>query len=1175
MLIPCGTAIGTEIRAAAATIVFHPGVIANTGGKFTMRSPSARRSSRLNLRSCLTAVLIAAMPQAMAWGAEAPNVPPPDETVRLGVRAYNGVEAASKRWGPTADALGLAIPGYTFELVPIVAFDAMRAAVEIGAVDFVLTNPMAYAELEANSGVSRMATLRNGRFGGGFTDFACVVFARADRNDIVALGDVRGRSIMGVDPEAFGGWLMALRELKDLGIDPFDDCSEVQFSPDGTQEAVVRAVLGGTVDIGVVRTSIIEGMVERGELDAAELKILDPAADDLPLPHSTRCYPEWAFASLHETPAELAQRVAIALLSMAPDDPAALAGAYTGWTIPLSYNPVHELMLEMRVGPYQETGHVTLGQAIRQHWVTVSMIAVAVIVLTLIAAYVLGLNRRLRLAQADLLIHQEHLERIVDHRTAELRASVDRFVAVFEKAPMSYQSLDEQGDLIEVNETWCKVLGFTRKEVVGRNFTEFLQPDFRDRFRERFPQFKSRGTTQDAVFGMVKKDGTEIIASLDGKIEYTSEGSFKQTHCVLQDITERMRAEGALRQSERLLLESQDVAQIGSYLLDIASGAWKSSPTLDHIFGIDVEYERSVDGWLALIHPDDRQSMADYFARDVLAAHGRFDKAYRILRHDNGIERWVQGLGKLEFDESGRLLHMIGTIQDITERKRTEDVLHKYEHIVSSSGDMLALLDQDYVYLAVNQAYLAPLGKSVDEVIGRTVTEVFDGAFFNSVIKPRAERCLAGEDVRYQEWFVFPVGGRRYLDVTYSPHIGMNSEIQGFVFAARDITEREELQAQLLQAQKMESIGRLAGGVAHDFNNMLGVILGHTELALQQMDPALPIFADLEQIRTAAERSANLTRQLLGFARKQTIDPRVLDLNETVGGMLKMLHRIIGEDIEFAWLPGAEPLPVKLDPSQIDQILANLLINARDAIDDVGKVAIETGCTSFDEAYCAEHPGCSPGEYVLLKVSDDGRGMDKETLDRLYEPFYTTKKVGKGTGLGLAMVYGIVKQNGGFINVHSEPGRGTAFKIHLPRHAALPIPAGKGSPAKEVQNGHETVLLVEDEPSILRLITRMLELDGYTVLAAGAPGEAISLAQARPGGIQLLITDVIMPEMNGRELNGKLSPHHPNLKCLFMSGYPADVIAHHGVLDEGVHFLQKPFTRLALAEEVRKALDGR
>jgi signal transduction histidine kinase/CheY-like chemotaxis protein len=387
--------------------------------------------------------------------------------------------------------------------------------------------------------------------------------------------------------------------------------------------------------------------------------------------------------------------------------------------------------------------------------------------------------------------------------------------------------------------------------------------------------------------------------------------------------------------------------------------------------------------------------------------------------------------------------------------------------------------------------------------------------------------------------------------------------------------EHRRLTSQLRQAQKMESVGRLAGGVAHDFNNMLGVILGHVELAMGRIEAADPVHRDLDRIRDSAMRSADLTRQLLTFARKQIISPKVMDLNQAVDSTLIMLRRLIGENIHLAWQPGEDLWPVKMDPSQIDQILANLCVNARDAISGVGTITIQTGEKTLDRIYCDHHPGFIPGEYVQLSVSDDGAGMDKEIRKNLFEPFFTTKELGKGTGLGLATVYGIVKQNNGFINVYSEPGMGAVFKIYLPRHIATDresVPE-KQDPVRPVPPGSETVLLVEDEPAILEVTGLMLESLGYEVLSADTPGKALVLAETHET-IHLLLTDVVMPEMNGKDLAERLAAMHPGLKCLFMSGYTADVIAHHEVLDKGVHFLQKPFSKEELAARVRNALDG-
>jgi CheY-like chemotaxis protein len=366
----------------------------------------------------------------------------------------------------------------------------------------------------------------------------------------------------------------------------------------------------------------------------------------------------------------------------------------------------------------------------------------------------------------------------------------------------------------------------------------------------------------------------------------------------------------------------------------------------------------------------------------------------------------------------------------------------------------------------------------------------------------------------------------------------------------------------------------LAGGVAHDFNNMLTIIFGHVQLALMDANLTPTLHASLEEIRIAAERSADLTQQLLAFARKQIIAPRTLDLNETVAGTLKMLQPLIGEDIHLTWHPATDLWPVKMDPSQIHQILANLFINARDAIADVGKITIETGNRVFDKDYCATHLGFLPGDYVRLVVSDNGCGMDKQTLSHIFEPFFTTKGSGEGTGLGLATVYGIVKQNNGFINVYSEPDLGTTFTIYLPRHEGNAGHTDLHGSKEPPSRGHETILVVEDEPAILGITSLMLKWQGYTVLPAGTTDEAIRLAGEHEGEIHLLMTDVIMPGMNGRDLASKLLSGHPHMKHLFMSGYTAHAIAHHGVLDEGVNFIQKPFSLPELANKLRCILDG-
>ncbi len=435
-------------------------------------------------------------------------------------------------------------------------------------------------------------------------------------------------------------------------------------------------------------------------------------------------------------------------------------------------------------------------------------------------------------------------------------------------------------------------------------------------------------------------------------------------------------------------------------------------------------------------------------------------------------------------------------------------------------------------------------------------------------------------DAYNTEWRVkYHDGTIRWLMSRARPIKDTSGQVVRYLGTVIDITDlknteekNRNLQKQLIQAQKMEAIGTLAGGIAHDFNNMLGVILGHVELAIEEVKTGSSIHTDLEEIQKAAQRSANLTRQLLAFARKQNVVRKVIDLNDTIADMTKMLRRLIGEDINLALIPGVSLWPVKIDPAQIDQLLANLCVNARDAVKGVGKITIETENIVLDEEYCGNRMEYIPGDYVMLAVSDDGCGMDQGTKEKLFEPFFTTKPVGEGTGLGLATVYGIVKQNEGQVEVYSEPGQGTSFKIYLPR-ASEDVHEKRNSSVQSVELGSETVLLVEDEEAILRLAKLTLERLGYKVLAAQSPIEALAIVDKTEEPIDLLITDVVMPDMNGQQLKEQIKQKLPKIKVLFMSGYTSDAMAHRGIIETDVQFLQKPFSNKSLSQKVREVLD--
>ncbi|MDP3478591.1 MAG: PocR ligand-binding domain-containing protein [Desulfoprunum sp.] len=681
-------------------------------------------------------------------------------------------------------------------------------------------------------------------------------------------------------------------------------------------------------------------------------------------------------------------------------------------------------------------------------------------------------------------------------------------------------------------------------------------------------------------------------------------------------ITEVKEAQEKLSKSENRLRFALEGANDGLWDADLPVGAVFLNQRSYEILGYSSgDMATTVIDWKSLIHPDDFN-----LTWDRLVAH--FKQKTPVLRIEhrfrmkNGDWTWILTRGKVvEWAENGRALRLTGTFTDISERKKIEETqMFLLECDRSTSGEdffkslaryLAELLQMDYVHIDRLEG---------DNLSARTVAIYYDGHFEDNVsytlkdtpcgaVVGRTICCFANrvrqlypEDTVLQEMAAEGYAGTTLWDSQGKP-IGLIAVISRqpltnpglaetilklvAIRAAGELerraaqADRAILQSQLMQSQKMESVGRLAGGVAHDFNNMLGVILGHVEMAQDQVDPADPLFEDLNEVKKAAQRSADLTRQLLAFARKQTVSPKVLDLNETVEGLFKMLRRLIGEDIDLVWQPGTGLWQVKIDPSQVDQILANLTVNARDAIEGVGKITIETQNATLDDEYCTDHIGFIPGSYVMLSISDDGCGMDPEVQEHIFEPFFTTKGVGQGTGLGLATIYGIVKQNGGFIYVYSEPGQGTTLRIYLPKHVGKALTPDRENLAEMEQRGQETILLVEDEPSILHLGKRMLEKLGYRVLAAATPGEALRLAEQNSGEIHLLLTDVVMPEMNGRDLARRLLSLYPDLKRLFMSGYTANVIAHHGVLDEGVHFIQKPFSKTELSVKVREALEKR
>ncbi len=655
-------------------------------------------------------------------------------------------------------------------------------------------------------------------------------------------------------------------------------------------------------------------------------------------------------------------------------------------------------------------------------------------------------------------------------------------------------------------------------------------------------------------------------------------------------ITDLKQAKNDIKRSE--ILHRKMLANIGDVIVIIDRDGINQykSPNIEKWFGWKPEDVVGKDT-LGNVHPEDLESTRLFIEKLSTKPNsvGTVECRYKCK---DGSYKWIEFTGSNLLNDPD-IQGLLGNYHDITEAKKASLALksseERYRQITKCVPDLIWTMDLSGRLTYANSAVERTRGWTVDEFLQLSYREVAppqqvvkNAALIEEELKRAAQPGYDRSKILiFESEELRKDGSTFWAEVSGTFLWEENGKPVGIIGSTRDISERkkaemerERLQVQLLQAQKMESVGQLAGGVAHDFNNMLGVILGRAELSLVELDPSQPIYTNLQEIQNAAKRSADLTRQLLAFARKQTIEPRVLDLNDTVNRMIIMLRRLIGEDISLAWLPGSTLKPVKVDPSQVDQVLANLCVNARDAITGMGKVTIETSMALLDASFCAVNVDCVPGEYVVLTVSDDGCGMDEDSLAHLFEPFYTTKALGEGTGLGLATIYGIVKQNKGVINVYSEPGHGSSFTIFFP------VFTGEAGDTEaldkdEIPKGcGEMLLLVEDEVAFLDVTRKMLERLGYQVLIAASPQEAIRHFEVHSAEIQLMITDVVMPEMNGRNLAERLCRINSELKILYTSGYTDDVIAHHGVLEKGMNFLHKPFSSRDLANKVRAVLDG-
>ena len=773
-------------------------------------------------------------------------------------------------------------------------------------------------------------------------------------------------------------------------------------------------------------------------------------------------------------------------------------------------------------------------------------------------------------AEEELEQHKEKLEQIAREKAAALAKSEGKFAVAFDASPDAINiNRLEDGLYVEVNTGFTDLTGFTFADVSGKTSKEidiWYDPADRQRLVQKL---NKHGYCENLEARFRRKDGSVATGLMSARV--ISLNDEPHIISITRDISNLKEMENQIAGQQRLFETMFNAIEDGIVITDTQRRIQLVNDGMTEAFGY--LREELLGMTTEILYADKEeylQAGTRVFNADLDVTSNKYTKRYR---HKSGREFHASTFAAKLFDRKGEWIGNLGIMRDITEQLKNEKDRDTLIEAVQQVGEAIVITDISGTIEFVNPAFEEITGYTKDEVIGKNPNILKSGKHDDAFYRGLWETIASGKTFSGRMVNKRKDGSEYTEEVTISPIISVDDQIVNYIGVKRDISRQLVMEQQLRQAQKMEAIGRLTGGVAHDFNNMLGVIMGYAEMALDNIPKEDKIYGDLLAIYDAAERSGAIVRQLLAFSRLQTIAPKTLDLSITVAGMLNILRRLIGEDIRLEWFPCSSPLTVKMDPSQIDQILANLCVNSKDAIKNHGCITIETGITVFDEMYCSEHVGSQPGTYAMLAVSDDGTGIEEKNLERVYEPFFTTKELGRGTGLGLSTVYGIVKQNDGFINIYSELGQGTTVKVYFPLCNENIEHNEMNFQQPQAQTGDEKILIVEDDDAIRDMVQMMVSSLGYTAFTAETPHQAIEMVMEGDRTVDLLLTDVVMPQMNGRELSNRLQQSIPSLKCLYMSGYTSNVIANNSILGEDIYFVQKPFSRDLLAQKIREALE--
>ena len=953
-----------------------------------------------------------------------------NSAVKIGVLAKRGHELCLEKWSPTAEYLTENIPGKTFVIVPL-DYDQIYTVVENGEVDFILANPSFYVELESWFRVSRIATLKNKMLNGVWTKFGGVIICKKNRKDICRLADLSGKTFMAVEERSFGGWRMAWREFKEAGIDPFKSLASISFG--GTHDAVVYAVRDGKVDAGTVRADTFERMQTEGKISADDFNVIhEHGGGDVHLPfiHSTREYPEWPVAKLKHISNEVAEKVAIALINMPADSAAANAASSGGWTIPLNYQPVHECLKELKLGPYKDLGKITVSAVVKKYWIFILAIAILFAVVSGSAIFILYLNRNIKKIQIELLAEVE------ERKQAEvaLRKSEGDMRGILDAITETIVLIDRQGMVITVDQIACERLGTKKEDLIGRCLYDFFPPEVAEKRKRKYEEVFNTGKS--------------------------------------------------------------------------------------------------------VCFEDSRESMT--FEQNV----------YPILSDRNRVER------------------VAIFAREITDRKLTEETLReseeKYRSMMESMKDAVYICSTDYRVEYMNSALIKRTGR---DATGENCFKALHD------LNEKCSWCVhdkvkQGEHIESD--IVSPRDNRSY-HVSQSPVVHEDGSISKMTVYI-DTTDFKKMETQLQQAQKMEAIGTLAGGIAHDFNNILFPISGYAEMLLQDIPDDSPLRHGLSKILAGSKRAGDLVTQILTFSRQRERKLKPLKIELLVKEALKLIRSSLPTTINIRQNINKDCGLVMADPTQIHQIVMNLCTNAFHAMEEAGgKLTITLEKVEL-AAKDLKNPAMIPGQHICLMVADTGPGMEQSIIDRIFDPYFTTKVEGKGTGLGLAVVHGIIESHGGQVSVYSESGNGAKFKVYLPVIKEQKETAEIEAHAP-IQKGDERILLIDDEDIIAQMEKEMLERLGYHVTARTSSTDALEAFRTQPDKFDLVITDLTMPNMTGDKLAQKLMVIRPDMPVILCTGFSEKMSKEKAEALGIKGFLMKPVVISDLAKTIREVLE--